>query len=310
MQPQNVAEYTAIREELTTLKNCITNYVGFVVAGSATAFWGLAGRASEKGPERLAMATMAMLLAIVSVLILFVLSYKFTSHNRYVGYSKLLTHEKFLQGVPADIDIFSWEICLDWLRAADFDPNPLLIDCDALGKAIKSAGNLRAEVAPYLGPSASRDQSSMQKGAALLVWRSSREDSGSWWFPLYVTRIFAAIDVVFISFAIYFFFFPLSKYWYFCIFIFLFSALILLWMKFLSKLHKQMGGSETIEAFCWKFVPIRVKFLRELAPDIGYELLAVDERHREIEVSSRTAAPSRTIAVDLDKSESLPVGGL
>jgi hypothetical protein len=95
MQAQNVTEYLEIRKEIADLKDCITTYVGFVLAGSATAVWGLAGRTSDSENGHIAMALASIFLSFVSIFVLFLLSYKFTSHNRYVGYSKLLTHEEF-----------------------------------------------------------------------------------------------------------------------------------------------------------------------------------------------------------------------
>jgi hypothetical protein len=59
------------------------------------------------------------------------------------------------------------------------------------------------------------------------------------------------------------------------------GLLLILWRKFLSKLFEQMCGSETVEAFCWKFLPIRAYFLQELndkddKDDIKYKLVGVD----------------------------------
>jgi hypothetical protein len=62
MQAQNVTEYLEIRKEIADLKDCITTYVGFVLAGSATAVWGLAGRTSDSENGHIAMALASIFL--------------------------------------------------------------------------------------------------------------------------------------------------------------------------------------------------------------------------------------------------------
>src|SRR5438067_87634 len=114
MQLQNVSEYKAMRHELTHVRNCIGRYFGFVIFGAGPAFWLLAAKASEKILDA-EMSCAAILFADVSMLILFLLSYKFTSHNRYAGYSKLLTHEHFSAKAALDKHIYLWEICVDIL---------------------------------------------------------------------------------------------------------------------------------------------------------------------------------------------------
>ncbi len=79
MQAENVAEYLEIRKELAALKDCITRYVGFVLVGSAAAVWGLAGRSSDGEPVQIAMALASIFLCLISICVLFLLSYKFSS---------------------------------------------------------------------------------------------------------------------------------------------------------------------------------------------------------------------------------------
>lgn len=320
MEAQNITEYKAVRDEIATIKNCITTYVGFVLVGSATSFWGLASRASEKGPERLAWGVVAMLLAITSAFVLFLLSYKFTSHNRGVGYSKLLAHERFYtkdvklsarpnnaqSGADAyrQVDFSCWEICIDMLRASDARAHGLCDLCDSLTsagvsiKALKAKNiDLKETVERISGLKPPKDSSfqwyrlyreskssSEQKGSG----KSSHEKSGSWKFPMYVTRIFLAIDIVFVAFAALFVFTAAMSQRasapamsdgllgsIYILILTLFVGLVALWMKLWSKLARQLHGSETVEGFCWKFVPIRVSLLRELDPTIEYDLIGV-----------------------------------
>ena len=108
----------------------------------------------------------------------------------------------------------------------------------------------------------------------MLSW--SGEKSGSWRFPLYVARVFAAINITLIYFGVYPFFAVSGHRYQRTGLVFLFCILIVLWVQFLSKLHKQMLGSETVEAFCWKFVPIRAQLIRELNNNGSYFLVGAN----------------------------------
>jgi len=167
MQAQNVEEYKAIREELARVRGCVTSYVSFVVLGSGPAFGFLAGKTSEKTSD-LAMGFAAILLAVVSTLVLFLLSYKFTSHNRYAGYSKLLTHERFTKtSIPADEDIFLWEICLDKLRASDRGNDKwkdLLRYCEENTAYVPRIPDLKLMIERFSGPAPTVDKRAWIKG--------------------------------------------------------------------------------------------------------------------------------------------------
>jgi hypothetical protein len=268
MQPQNVDEYKAIREELARLRNCMTSYVGFVVLGSAPAFGFLADKATDY-KQHLAMAIVAILLSIIAVLILFLLSYKFTSHNRYAGYSKLLAHERF-EGPESPKDIFLWEICLDKLRAWE---------CEAgranefdYWKGIKQWHIVQKPVDDAYKDQRDRVENWYQRRGWGLLAFGGRDTSGSWRLPLYESRIFGAISLAFVVFAAYFLKSAINPPFFsnavgslgFWIVIALCALLITLWAKFVSKLDRQMRGNETVEAFCCKFLPIRVQLLHEL----------------------------------------------
>jgi hypothetical protein len=279
MQAQNVEEYKAIREELARVRNCVTSYVGFVILGAGPAFGFLAGKTADK-TSNLAMGFASVLLAILSTLVLFLLSYKFTSHNRYAGYSKLLTHERFNPNAELDHDIFFWEICIDKLRATDCDRDRWeshLRYCEKNRNSIPNVPGLDKVIKRYSGPAPTKDKRAWLKGWPLL-FSGSRENTGSWKLPLYIARIFGTINLAFVVFAVIFF---LRSFRYgdgdfrseHLALVSLFPVFILLWMAFISKLYRQMLGSETVEAFCRKFVPIRLRLLRELNEAVGYNLI-------------------------------------
>lgn len=279
MQSQNLAEYKAIREEMAHVRSCITVYVRYVVMGSAPAFWFLAGRTSDQS-SGLGMSFAPMLLSLGSLLILFLVSYKVTSCNRYAGYGKLLTHEHFVSKAPdrrvsslLDRCIFYWEISLDRLRAADCDEGQfqeLLIRCGQLN--ISSMPNLKEVVSSI----SKKDQLAWLRGWALLF--SCWDKSGSWKLPLYIARIFGAINAILLFFAGYFLIkggtYRQSSLGVSAIVV-LYVLVIALWIVFIAKLYKQMLGSETVESFCCKFTPIRAQLLMEMSDDIEYRLRGV-----------------------------------
>lgn len=311
MQAENVKEYLEIRKEVAELKSCITTYVGFAVGGSATAVWALAGRTSHGPIEDTAAALAAILLALVSVFVLFLLSYKFFSHNRYVGYSKLLTHEEFREKCANPSDVFLWEISLDRLRGFSL-PHPSndadkteKRDADKSKKGkkrrndkLESLHNYCDEVQPWtFGVDNLKDRvdehvqskpvrSKLFYALALLLLGRG-EKPGSWKFPVYVARIFAAIDVIFVVFAVYFLHaFSLGTTQVALAVLTLILALS--WLRFLVRLHDLMSGNETVESFCWQFVPIRAKLLRDFDPQLEYRLKAVAPANTQ----AKGAAPS------------------
>ena len=89
MQYQNKIEYELVREELLKLKECITSYMGFVIGGSGVAFFGIAAVSKNPGSHEI-LGFSCILLSVIVSLVLYILFYKFNSHNRFAGYCKLL----------------------------------------------------------------------------------------------------------------------------------------------------------------------------------------------------------------------------
>jgi len=273
MQTQNVAEYLEIRKELSSLKDCITTYVGFVLAGAATAVWGFAGRSSDARPVQIAMALASMFLCLVSVFVLFLLSYKFSSHNRYVGYSKLLAHEEF-DGTINSSSLFLWEICMDRLRARNYRKKLLWDYCRDIELWTLGVDNLKERIEEQIKDSQRGFRS--LRGLALLVLRKG-EESGSWKFPVSVARVFAAVNFILVLCAMYFRHAAPDYHRLRWVVLALFALLLFAWFIFLSKLYDQVAGIERVESFCWLFVPIRSKLLREIYPNLQYRLKMVSE---------------------------------
>lgn len=274
MQIQNVAEYLEIRKELTALKDCITTYVGFVLVGSAAAVFGLAGRASDGEPVQIAMALGSIFLCLISTCVLFLLSYKFSSHNRYVGYSKLLAHEELKSDSLSPNSLFLWEICVDKLRDCNYKKDLLWRYCKQVQPWTFGVGSLRARIEEQVNEV---PQSATSLRGLLLLLFGTGEKRGSWKFPVSVARVFAALNFILVLFAGYFFHAAPSFYWLRRVTVVLFVLLVFAWLMFLSKLYDQVAGIERVESFCWLFVPIRSKFLHQLYPGLKYHLKMVSE---------------------------------
>lgn len=286
MELQNIEEYKGLRHEITTLKGCITTYVGFVLLVVSPAFWELA-KSIPSRPNR-TMAFVALMVGLGLKLVLFLLSYKFHSHNRYCGYCKLLEHEVFGGDKKSPKTVFIWEICLDRLRGSSFHRDGLAVEIAHYGGSQPQKSTVQQMCAQYSGPAPKADRPRFRKGWKLL-FGSGPEPRGTWQFPVYVARIFAAIDLglcglglalvwpadtvsverILHGQAIHL---PLP----FLMWLLLFLLLLFLWRQFLAELYKQMKGSETVDAFCWKFLPIRYRLLDDLGLADGHRLIATN----------------------------------
>ncbi len=281
MQKANIDEYKELRREISMLKNCITTYVGFVFLVVSTAVWQLA-RAVPTRPDH-TMSLVALVTCVGLNIVLFLLLYKFNSHNRYCGYCKLLEQEVFAGGGVEDDDtVFLWETCLDKLRQSDFWKRGLVSEIQSYKGEYPSKDTL-LEMAPrYSGVAPSDDEPRYRDGWRLLLG-SEHEERGTWQFPLHVVRIFAAIDLGLIALSIVLFVpkdnarsvqhYIASHLHSSLLWLAFFVLLLLLWRSLLAKLYRQMQGSQTVDAFCWKFVAIRNRVLRDLGLASHYKLV-------------------------------------
>lgn len=121
MQKQNVTEYKIIRSEIDAIKKCMTQYMGFLLlgAGAALSAWGGIS-ALSKGPlTHPPIAYSSLALSLIAVSLLFILVYKFNSHNRYAGYCLLLSQEMWDDANDREDDLLIWELCVDLLRVSN-----------------------------------------------------------------------------------------------------------------------------------------------------------------------------------------------
>ncbi|KAA3618540.1 MAG: hypothetical protein D8M58_21390 [Calditrichaeota bacterium] len=302
MELSNFKEYRFLRTELQNLKNCITNYMGFVLGGSGLSFIAFQ-LLSNKGPLNTEyVAQISLILSIVISLVLSIIFYKFNSHNRYAGYCKLLNQEHINIKTTAesldlirDIDIESWEICVNRLRHSDFEDKPFKNLYEGYHITDVITQDLQISVEYYSGRNNAADKHRFWKGILLIFELIvGRVNTRSWQFPLFVTGIFAILVLIYLIASLYFY----SHVYTFDLeqgtfnasniaYIALFLLLLRIWYTFICKLFSLLKGGASVDAFCWKFLPIRYSFLRHKFPYIKYSLITLSDGLKEFEEQRR-----------------------
>ena len=299
MENINIDEYQFIRNEMLNLKNCITTYIGFVLGGSGIAFLGFAAIAKETTKYCL-LSFSSLTLALIISIVLLVLLYKFNSHNRYAGYCKLLNQEMVTQNCTINNeqekqkfnidpypkiqrDFMSWEICMDRLRFSDFEEDPfkdILQDMKIEDKSDDEIKRIKAIVKEYSGKKPSIDKYRFFKGLLLLfeVFRG-KVKTKSWQFPLFIFSIFIALVFLYIFLSYYFYQLSqksdpciLSKNTQLIIYGSYLFVISYMWYHFIGKLYTIMCGSSTVDAYCWKFLPIRYAYIKEQCSKNEYRI--------------------------------------
>jgi hypothetical protein len=294
----NKDEYQIIRGEMQRLKNCITTYMGWVLGGfglSVISTYAVRDSLFEDGvvDNAAPVAVALLLLAITISMVLYVIFYKFNSHNWYAGYCKLLNQEQFWRVDGAnlsvvDIDVMSWETCVGILRDSNGRKNPFK---DVIIELV-NANVISSEEAEgrksVLGSEKSAGWEALSEGLRLIFLGRCKESTpSSWQFPLYVVRVFLTLCAIYLVLSLYAII-PaflvlicgvanLSDFCLCLAYAVLLSVIAFIWIRFVVKLHKVMVGSSSVDAYCWRFLPIRFKFIQRKAPGICYSLITLKD---------------------------------
>lgn len=292
MENNNIREYEILRSEMLSVKECITNYIGFMLGGSGIAsisVIGIVGVGSKNIGGIINLENMlslfSMLSLFISLLISFVLLiifYKFTSHNRFAGYCKLIGTERHIENNNHTTSIIGWEAVLETQREYSNDVTSYIALVDELDNDADKI-KLRILLAELLN-----DQSTLVNGKLFdglsFIFKSIFVNfkSRSWAFPPYVVSMFFFITtwfyaigiIIFVSIhrlaiassMLYFRSFELF------IFISISIAQIMLWRKYFYKLNTLMSGSKSVNSFYVLLIPARVKHLRLWGIKPKYEL--------------------------------------
>jgi hypothetical protein len=288
MEKVNIREYEFIRSEMLNLKNCITSYMGYAISGSGIVLLGLAAinRTAECWDV---LNFVSMIISLLLSLVLLIIFYKFNSHNRYAGYCKLLNQERLERktDLKNDInDLMAWEICMDRLRASDFDARLLIDMCNNIEIKGLTKDQIIDRISMYAGKNPSADKHKFTNGLKIFLDTfRGKVQTRSWQFPLFVVMVFFPLTILFVFLSTYF---MLNYTLCICqsritqIFLILFSLFFwgvqfAIWKNFLGKLHNLLEGSSTVDAYCWKFLPIRYRFIIEKHGSIEYCLTSLKD---------------------------------
>lgn len=309
MRTESLEEYRLIRDEMKAVKDCMNTYIGYVLGGSGAAVFGLTALASVR-VNYSAMAYTALMMSLLVSMVLLVIIYKFYSHNRFAGYCKLLSQEVF----PADQEtpgpnLFTWEICVQRLRAAEESPR-LLLDWASQVKASEpDQSGLWWMMVQYMGDPAGAPTQRTAPVDRRRFWRGlwrlalalcGRSRTNSWGFPPFVVAVFFvpctgfwALGAYSAAMAIQNFMESLGNN---CALLFVVATVsvsqCLLWFRFCGRLEALMDGSATVEAFFWKFLPIRIDCLR--AQKISAAYVDTDRRIQELQRAAQMPISNRS----------------
>lgn len=292
MLNRNVEEYKLIRQEMNNLKDCITKYIGYVLAGSGAMIYGLARMDRSEIPTSLSpeIAVVSASFSMLISLILLMLFYKFNSHNRFAGFCKLLNHERQDSINTPDMEhsqmgeekkedngnddkvvpLFSWEVTVGDLRWLESKPGYLgnIIKKIIITEPTKEV--LREKIEERIdnqGKQPTIDTDKNFRGLIILVktFLLRNTQTESWGFPPLVvcTFLFMVSGFLFASYFMTMRIGIFSNLWLLCYEIAITIFQLCLWWHICGKLYALMSGSATVYSFYWKFIPLRTLFLNK-----------------------------------------------
>jgi len=269
-------EYRLAREEMMSLKDCITTYMGFTLgsAGVVAVCLTILSRALPQDPLWIGLS--CLVISILITCVASVLFYKFTSHNRVAGYCKLLTHEIADDDVSQEVEaLYSWEIVIERLKLSDYNREVIISmlgtppKIQIKGLHMDGIKQLDRVIRLFTGRRPPSDNARYFWGWwAILKALVGKIQSRSWGFPpipaailFTLTASFLFIGTVIIytqsakpdSNAITTIALDAAK----CIV----SLQILVWTLFAGKLHSVCEGSSTVQGYFWRYLPARAQYL-------------------------------------------------
>lgn len=281
MLNSNIEEYKILRQEMASIKECITNYIGFTIgsAGASVVFMSIIVKGSPENPHIIIYSCLALSMLVSCVCS--ILFYKFNSHNRFAGYCKLLSHELAEEssnkevvggGLRKSLALFSWEIVLERLRYSDYNR-------EILADFVKIPGKFKLRNFPdedrkllvriieiFSGESSWKH---IRGWLCLMNAFIGKIKTRSWGFPPIPSVLLAFLSFSFLFAAI------ISVYYYYYYVsgtkttmplmasIVVFLLQLFFWNKCVGKLHELIDGAATVQSYFWRFIPVRVAFLNQ-----------------------------------------------
>jgi len=197
MQFENIKEYELVRSEMITVKECITKYLGFALGGTGAAIYGRALIRSLH-VDSFALNIIYPALSLIISFVLLILFYKFHSHNRFAGYCKLLSHEKYSTRRPLKTSLISWEIAVEGERSSGIDKEDFF---DPIVKAAKikkiNKKDLKKLLKLYSGKKPYIEKARYRGIWILLSAIFGNIETRSWAFPPLIVSLFFSFVSVF-----------------------------------------------------------------------------------------------------------------
>ncbi len=270
MKGGNVTEYKLLRIELESIKKCITDYMRFlfILVGASFSILGGIGAITNEDIYKLPIACSVLAISYIALSLLYILMYKFISHNRYAGYCLCLSQEEWNNDSNV-CDIILWEVCVTLLRQKDIKmyrdgvaiPDELKDDSGNIISSNKSDDNFLKRLRFFIG--------------TMLFARKT----DSWGFPVTIVRIFLIVIISCIATYIYF----IVPTIYDCIagvngtrvvvimFIIAFIIKVLIGCSMINHFYFIMKGDYTIYKFCEHIKHIRKRLLEvNYGIDVSY----------------------------------------
>ncbi|MEW6657671.1 MAG: hypothetical protein AB1424_03325 [Thermodesulfobacteriota bacterium] len=288
MQSENVKEYEMVREEMSSVKDCITKYIGFVLGGSGAAVFLIARMGQNLNKENLQIydfesGFVCLSLSIIINFVLLILFYKFHSHNRFAGYCKLLNHERHKivrrsRHIPrrwpfqptGDSSIFAWEVAVGMLRDQDIKKKLLDVNITIANIDIEK---LRECLEGIYGQVENYEKIKILKRGLVILGSAifGNIKTKSWAFPPLITAMLCVLSFGFFIIGDYYLIkylrlnYPKDFLGFFALFLIFAVSVsqLVLWYFLAKRLQYLMEGGETVESFFWKFMPIRAAFLNK-----------------------------------------------
>jgi len=285
MLNQNVKETELIRKAIEDTRSRLSAHMSYTIGGSGIAYLAI-NTISKSSEDPFTLSLICMFLTTLITAFLFISLYHFNSINRYTGYLKLLNIEREFKILDETVktdehnkrdNFISWEICFGKFAncriSSKFEANFFK---DVLCYEGPSLEKLESKFKEYNIGDPKINRNSIWKGLTLMfkgLYRGIRinEQSDSWRYPFYssyiyylLILIFETLSIIYLSKGISSTNLPPLEYLYnaqFDLTLILFAVVNLIALKGASDIYKLMFGSQTVSAYCWIFLPFRIRIL-------------------------------------------------
>lgn len=271
-------EYRLMYEHLASIRECVTNFTGYVLGGSGVlvTILGVIANPAIAG-------LVAIIGSILVTMIALVILYKCNSHNRISGYLKVIEHER-IDRANAPKNLMLWEVCIGRLHHYSRKRGTWAQIGESLNHLSDVSGVNHAEmyrVIQYLlrqnSPIDYRRK--LKGGWIVLRAMGGSVSTESWVYPAYIAAIHLVLVFLLVAGGGFLLFTsqdlaPQYSNLLLPGFLLVASVQAICWFLYAGKLHDLIDGSSSVDSFFWRFLTIRNHVLKELGHQIEYPLTA------------------------------------